>query len=151
MSMDLERIQKELLKCLLTDLKALVVEIETFMPDGYHPNTEDSSRKSLTAILSRIDVARFALRYLRPLLDILSDSDILGDSETIDLLENANTLNIEGLNQSQILQAVAAKRLQAYPTQREAAASLGIDTRTLKKYAAYKAPEKSVLRAEEDS
>ena len=145
MSTDLEKIQKDLLKSLLTDLKALVVEIETFTSDEYHPNADDPSRKSLTAILLRIDVARFTLRYLRPLLDIL------GDSETIDLRENADTLNIEGLNQSQILQAVAAKRLQAYPTQRQAADSLGIDTRTLKRYAAYKASENFERREEENS
>ena len=51
--------------------------------------------------------------------------------------EDPDTLNIKGLNQMQILQAVAEKRLEQYPNQREAAESLGIDIRTLKKYAAY--------------
>ena len=51
--------------------------------------------------------------------------------------EVLDILNIKGLNQNQILQAVAEKRLEQYPTQREAAESLGIDVRTLKKYAAY--------------
>ena len=51
--------------------------------------------------------------------------------------EVLNILNIKGLNQNQILQAVAKKRLEQYPTQREAAASLGIDVRTLKRYAGY--------------
>ncbi len=51
--------------------------------------------------------------------------------------EDPNTLNIKDLNQNQILQAVAEKRLEQYPTKREAAESLGIDIRTLKKYAAH--------------
>ena len=52
-------------------------------------------------------------------------------------VEDPDILNIKGLNQNQILQAVAKKRLEQYPTQREAAASLGIDVRTLKRYAGY--------------
>ena len=52
-------------------------------------------------------------------------------------VEDPDILNIKGLNQNQILQAVAKKRLEQYPTQREAAASLGIDVRTLKRYIAY--------------
>ena len=48
-----------------------------------------------------------------------------------------NTLNIDGLTQKQILRAVAEKRLEQYPTQGEAAKSLGIDIRTLKKYRDY--------------
>ena len=51
--------------------------------------------------------------------------------------EALDTLNIKGLNRNQILQAIAEKRLEQYPTWREAAESLGIDIRTLKKYAAY--------------
>ena len=54
-----------------------------------------------------------------------------------DAVEDPDTLNIKGLNQNQILQIVAEKRLEQYPTQREAAESLGIDIRTLKRYAAY--------------
>ena len=58
-------------------------------------------------------------------------------AETEAEAEALDTLNIKGLNQNQILQTVAKKRLEQYPSQREAAESLGIDTRTLKKYAAY--------------
>lgn len=39
------------------------------------------------------------------------------------------------MNQNQILRAVAQKRIQRYSTLQKAAASLGIDTRTLQKYA----------------
>ena len=128
-----------------------MVEIETFTSGESEANAEDPRCKSLTAILLRIDVAKFVLRYIHPFSEILNASDLLGDSEAINLYENADTLNIEGLNQHQILQAVAAKRLQAYPSQREAADSLGIDIRTLKRYAAYKASENFVLREEENS
>ena len=51
--------------------------------------------------------------------------------------EALDILNIKDLNHNQILQAVAEKRLEQYPTQREAAESLGIDIRTLKRYATY--------------
>ena len=49
--------------------------------------------------------------------------------------EHLDTLNIKDLNQKQILSKVARKRLEQYPSQRAAAESLGIDVRTLKKYA----------------
>lgn len=45
-------------------------------------------------------------------------------------------LNITGMDRNQILRAVAQKRINAYGTLGQAAASLGIDTRTLQKYAA---------------
>ncbi len=51
--------------------------------------------------------------------------------------EALDILNIKDLNHNQILQTVAEKRLEQYPTQREAAKSLGIDIRTLKRYRAY--------------
>ena len=44
-------------------------------------------------------------------------------------------LNIENMNYPQIRRAVAEKRIQRYASLSEAAASLGIDTRTLKSYA----------------
>ena len=44
-------------------------------------------------------------------------------------------LNIRGLNQHQILQAVAQKRVEQYSSLREAAESLDIDIRTLQRYA----------------
>ena len=44
-------------------------------------------------------------------------------------------LNIRDLNQHQILHAVARKRVEQYPSLREAAESLDIDIRTLQRYA----------------
>ena len=48
-----------------------------------------------------------------------------------------DTLNIMGLNLKQILSQIAQKRIVQYQTLSAAAESLGIDVRTLKKYANY--------------
>ena len=50
-------------------------------------------------------------------------------------MEEREFLDINDMNQNQILRAVAQKRIQQYATLQKAAASLGIDTRTLQKYA----------------
>ena len=128
-----------LLECLRTDLKALVAEIEAFTSVEYQSSAEDPIRKTLTAILLRFDVVRLVLRYIYPL------SEILSDSEDLDTTTNADTLNIKGLNQNQILRAVAVRRLQEYPSLQEAIEALGIDTRTLKRYAAYNETDDRVL------
>lgn len=44
-------------------------------------------------------------------------------------------LNIKNMNQNQILREVAQKRIEQYPSLREAAKSLNIDIRTLQRYA----------------
>lgn len=64
------------------------------------------------------------------------------------LLETRNTsthefsktefLNIKNMNRNQILRAVAQKRIEQYPSLREAAKSLNIDTRTLQRHAQWK-------------
>ena len=56
-------------------------------------------------------------------------------------IENGKFLNIENMNQNQILRAVAQKRIQQYASLREAAESLGIDTRTLRRHAQWKEPD----------
>ena len=48
---------------------------------------------------------------------------------------NREFLNIENMDQSQILRAVAQKRIQRYESLREAAESLDIDIRTLRRHA----------------
>ena len=53
-------------------------------------------------------------------------------------VEIGGFLNIENMNQNQILRAVAQKRIQQYPSLREAAASLSIDIRTLQRYAQWR-------------
>ena len=53
-------------------------------------------------------------------------------------IEERESLNIENMNQNQILHAVAQKRIEKYGTPREAAESLDIDTRTLKRYAKWR-------------
>ena len=56
-------------------------------------------------------------------------------------MENGKLLNIEDMNQNQILREVAQKRIEQYPSLREAAKSLNIDTRTLQRHAQWKEPE----------
>ncbi len=50
-------------------------------------------------------------------------------------LSKTEFLNIKNMNQNQILRAVAQKRIEQYPSLREAAKSLNIDIRTLQRYA----------------
>ena len=52
------------------------------------------------------------------------------------------SLNIGGMNQNQILRAVARKRIEQHTSLRQAAESLNIDIRTLQKYAHWKEPDK---------
>ena len=51
------------------------------------------------------------------------------------MVEAGEFLNIRDMNQNQILRAVAQRRIKEYPSLREAAKSLGIDIRTLQRYA----------------
>ena len=50
---------------------------------------------------------------------------------------DADYLNIASLNKNQILRTVAEKRIAKCRNKSKAAESLGIDVRTLRKYAAY--------------
>ena len=59
-------------------------------------------------------------------------------------IENGESLHIENMNQNQILRAVAQKRIQQYPSLREAADSLSIDIRTLQRYAQLEESGRSV-------
>ena len=62
-------------------------------------------------------------------------------SETQQMMAKSEFLNIENMNQNQILRAIAQKRIRQYPSLQKAAASLGIDIRTLQKYAQWKESE----------
>ena len=55
-------------------------------------------------------------------------------------MENGDLLNIKNMNQNHILREVAQKRIEQYPSLREAAQSLNIDTRTLQRHAQWKEP-----------
>ena len=55
-------------------------------------------------------------------------------------VEGGEFLNIRDMNQSQILRAVAQRRIQEYSSLREAAKSLDIDIRTLQRYAQWTEP-----------
>ena len=54
------------------------------------------------------------------------------------MLEEGESLNIRNMNQNQILRAVAQRRIKQHSSLREAAKSLGIDIRTLQRYAQWK-------------
>ena len=58
--------------------------------------------------------------------------------DTLTTIEDMDTLNIGDMDQNQILHKVAQKRIEKHRTLREAAESLSIDIRTLRKYAAIK-------------
>ena len=53
-------------------------------------------------------------------------------------LESRESVNKKNMNLNQILRGVAQERIQQYPSLREAAESLSIDTRTLRRYAQWK-------------
>ena len=54
------------------------------------------------------------------------------------MIEEEESASIKNMNLNQILRAVAQKRIQQYTSLREAAESLNIDVRTLRKYAQWK-------------
>ena len=54
------------------------------------------------------------------------------------IVEEGESINIRNMNQNQILRAVAQRRIKQHPSLREAAKSLGIDIRTLQRYAQWK-------------
>ena len=60
-------------------------------------------------------------------------------------IENGESLNIENMDLNQILRAVVQKRIQQYPSPREAAESLSIDIRTLQRYAQFEESGRSGL------
>lgn len=57
------------------------------------------------------------------------------NSVAVKSVEQAESLNIENMNQNQILRAVAQMRIEKFKSLREAAESLGIDVRTLQRHA----------------
>ena len=62
---------------------------------------------------------------------------------TFTVYEPSDLLNISGQNLNQILRDITNKRIEQHRTLREAAESLGVDVRTLKRYAAWQEPEYS--------
>lgn len=91
-------------------------------------------REHIALLKSQLETAN---REKGQFLKILENQTLMLQSE------NPESLNIENLSWNQILRAVALKRIQQYPTLREAAESLDIDARTLRKYADYKDADES--------
>ena len=63
-------------------------------------------------------------------------------SNVLKTIEEGQFLDVENMNLNQILRTVAQRRIQQYPTLREAAKSLDIDLRTLHKYAQWEESDK---------
>ena len=59
-------------------------------------------------------------------------------SKMMTKIERRESVNRKNMNLNQILRGVAQERIQQYPSLREAAESLSIDTRTLRSYAQWK-------------
>ena len=80
---------------------------------------------------------RLIIEHVKALVEAFSHIESSKEGRSASEAEALDMLNIDGLTQKQILRAVAEKRLEQYPTRGEAAKSLGIDIRTLKKHLDY--------------
>ena len=98
---------------------------------------------------------RLIIEHLKALVGAfeayLSDIESSEEGWSASEAEGFDTLNIEGLNLKEIHCEVAKKRLEQYRLKSEAAESLDIDMRTLRRYAAYKEPKQTVLKEEENN
>lgn len=98
-------------------------------------------REHVELLKSQLETAN---REKGQLLKMLENQTLMRQSKNLmRQSKNPKSLNIENLSWHQILSAVALKRIQQYPTLREAARSLGIDARTLRKHADYKDSDES--------
>ena len=66
--------------------------------------------------------------------DIIKQMSEADKATVEDFYPDADLIDIKGLDLSEILRAVSEKRIAEYPRLSEAAASLGIDARTLRGY-----------------
>ncbi|RKU24682.1 hypothetical protein C6503_00200 [Candidatus Poribacteria bacterium] len=107
-----------------SELSQALVSIWQTLPS----ETQDAKWKKLSRETQRIimhELSKQTARFWRN----------LPASNIPKTMEEREFLDINDMNQNQILHAVAQKRIQQYATLQKAAASLGIDTRTLQKYA----------------
>lgn len=109
MSLDLQASLQKLLKPIVDELIAIRTKIETV-------STGEENLAILAALSDLLRQVSFNLERLRVVLE-------------------REQLNSTDLNREQILRIVAQSRIEKYPTLAAAAKSLGIDVRTLVKYA----------------
>ena len=118
MASDLQRSLQELLKPIVDELITITTKIETI-------STGEEKLANLMVLSDSLRQVSFDIERLRIVLEI-------------------EHINNHDLTREGILRAVARVRIQMYPTLSEAAESLGVDVRTLQKYADYNADNKSI-------
>ena len=124
-------IRETLLAPIIDNLKQITAQIEAVGSQEADLENLNEIQESLKQALFEVNMAIFALEHT----DLLVR---LADTKMHDIEEH---LNITNMNFREILRAVAERRIQQYPSLREAAVSLGIDIRTLQKYAQWQDPD----------
>ena len=124
-------IRETLLAPIIDNLKQITAQIEAVGSQEGDLENLNEIQESLKQALFEVNMAIFALEHT----DLLVR---LADTKMHDIEEY---LNIRNMNFREILRAVAERRIQQYPSSRKAAASLGIDKRTLQKYAQWQDPD----------
>ena len=124
-------IRETLLAPIIDNLKQITAQIEAVGSQEADLENLNEIQESLKQALFEVNMAIFALEHT----DLLVR---LADTKMHDIEEH---LNITNMNFREILRAVAERRIQQYPSLREAAVSLGIDIRTLQKYAQWQNPD----------
>ena len=124
-------IRETLLAPIIDNLKQTTAQIEAVGSQEADLENLNEIQESLKQALFEVNMAIFALEHT----DLLVR---LADTKMHDIEEH---LNITNMNFREILRAVAERRIQQYPSLREAAVSLGIDIRTLQKYAQWQNPD----------
>ena len=118
-------IREMLVAPLIDNLEQIIAQIEAVVSEEADLESLNEIQESLKQALFQVNIAVFALEHT----DVLV---MLADRKMHDVEEH---LNIRNMKFREILSAVAQRRISQYPSLREAAKSLGIDVRTLQKYA----------------
>lgn len=113
---DFPNIYPEFLQTLISIWGTLPQETQHAIWEALHPETQHIIMHELSA------------HPTQPWYSVRNSIDA-------DTVEEAESLNIENMNQNQILRAVAQMRIEKFTSLREAAESLEIDIRTLQRHA----------------
>ena len=124
-------IRETLLAPIIDNLKQITAQIEAIASEEENLENLNEIRESLQQALSQVSVVILVLEH----------TDLLVTLSNIKMYDVEEHLDITNMKLSEILSAVAQRRIQQYPSLREAADSLGIDVRTLQKYAQWQEPD----------